>query len=534
MTKRSTATPAGSRVRCASYTRKSAEEGLEQSYNSLDAQRDACEAYVMSQAGEGWSAIQTHYDDGGFSGGTMERPGLKRLLSDIAAKRVDVVVVYKVDRLTRSLTDFARIVEIFDASSVSFVSVTQAFNTTSSMGRLTLNVLLSFAQFEREVTGERIRDKIAASKRRGMWMGGIPPLGYRAENRLLLVDEAEASTVRHIYNRYLALGSVRLVREELEGQGIRSPGRRTGKPEPFARGALYHLLSNRLYLGEIVHKGTSHTGLHEAIVDRQLFDAVGAIIASKKRARWTLPDGAARAPLTGLIFDEGGLPMSPVFTRNRHGRIYRYYVSAGFQTGTLASGQGGTRVTAPMIEALVVDRVQKVIPSTDEATLLQHVTRVEIGEGDIILTLKPSGRVQFGQIQAPETVRRTEEGAIVITVPGQIRRWRGRSVIARPDLKPMSGVRIDRTMIRGLARAHQFLNDVKAVPARPIAELAAIRKTREPYFRRLAQLAFLAPDIQQAILDGRQPASLCLERLMKKPIPLEWSAQRHELGFIVR
>jgi len=268
-----------SRIRCAVYTRKSSEEGLEQSFNSLHAQREACESYILSQRHEGWQLIPTGYDDGGFSGGTMERPALKKLMADIAAKRIDTVVVYKVDRLTRSLMDFARIVEQFDKQGISFVSVTQQFNTTTSMGRLTLNVLLSFAQFEREVTGERIRDKIAASKKKGMWMGGVVPIGYDLQDRHLLLHPEDAEQVRNIYRLYIEAGSVYKLQQVLEQKGIRSKKRvsRTGRASgglPISRGALYELLQNRIYLGEITHKGISYPGKQPAIIDQKLWDQV--------------------------------------------------------------------------------------------------------------------------------------------------------------------------------------------------------------------------------------------------------------------
>jgi site-specific DNA recombinase len=278
------------RVRCAIYTRKSSEEGLAQEFNSLQAQREACEAFINSQRHEGWGCLTARYDDGGFSGATMDRPALRRLLADITAGRVDTIVVYKIDRLTRSLADLAKIVEILDANGASFVSVTQQFNTTTSMGRLTLNVLLSFAQFEREVIGERIRDKIAASKQKGMWMGGVPPLGYEAQDGKLLVIESEAEIVCDIFRRYVALGSVRLLKDELEAQGIKSKswttvsGRRVGG-KPFSRGALYHVLQNRLYRGEIVHKGQFHPGEHTPIIDQLLWDAVQAQLAARSAER---------------------------------------------------------------------------------------------------------------------------------------------------------------------------------------------------------------------------------------------------------
>src|SRR6266436_6469913 len=276
----------GGRRRCAIYTRKSSEEGLEQEFNSLHAQREACEAFIKSQAGEGWRLVRTHYDDGGLSGATMERPALQRLMADIDNRLVDAVVVYKVDRLTRSLADFAKMVEVFDARGVSFVAVTQQFNTTTSMGRLTLNVLLSFAQFEREVTGERIRDKIAASKQKGMWMGGLVPIGYDVIDRRLQVNQTEAETVREIFRRYLELGSVRLLMEDLNHRGIRSKvrvasnGKRSGG-NLFFRGALYTLLSNPIFIGEIRHKGVHHSGLHESIVDRELWNATQLLLRSQ-------------------------------------------------------------------------------------------------------------------------------------------------------------------------------------------------------------------------------------------------------------
>jgi len=295
-------------VRCAIYSRKSSEEGLEQEFNSLQAQREACEAFITSQRHEGWACLPKAYDDGGFSGATTDRPALQRLLADIAAGRVDIVVVYKIDRLTRSLTDFAKIVEILDARDASFVSVTQQFNTTTSMGRLTLNILLSFVQFEREVIGERIRDKIAASKRKGMWMGGVPPLGYRVRDRRLVIVDGEAEIVRTIFRRYAELGSVRLLKEEHEARGIRSKswtsasGRLIGG-KPFSRGALYLMLQNRLYRGEIVHKGRSHPGEHPPIIDQPLWNTVQEQLAVWPRMK----DARLGKPL----IDQLGLAIAP-------------------------------------------------------------------------------------------------------------------------------------------------------------------------------------------------------------------------------
>ena len=309
-------------VRCAVYTRKSSEEGLEQEFNSLDAQREACEAYIRSQKSAGWVALPEMYDDGGISGGTMDRPALQRLLTDIGAGRVDTVVVYKVDRLTRSLNDFAKIVDAFDSKGVSFVSVTQQFNTTNSMGRLTLNMLLSFAQFEREVTGERIRDKIAASKRKGMWMGGLPPLGYDVADRKLVVNANEADLVRHIFRRYADLKSVRALKEDLDAAGIVSKARldRFRHPSgslPIDRGALYHMLENRLYRGEIVHKNTSYPGLHDAIIDEMLWDEVQAGLVENRVERTTRSTAVDPSLLAGLVYDDSGEGMSPTHANKK-------------------------------------------------------------------------------------------------------------------------------------------------------------------------------------------------------------------------
>ena len=333
---------------CAIYTRKSSEEGLEQNFNSLHAQRQACEAFVRSQAGEGWRLIKTPYDDGGFSGGTMDRPALKALLAHIKEKRIDVVVVYKVDRLSRSLADFAKMVEIFDAHGVSFVAVTQQFNTTTSMGRLTLNVLLSFAQFEREVTGERIRDKIAASKQKGMWMGGVPPLGYDLRARRLVMNEAEAGTVRLIFRFYLELQTVRRVKEELDRRSITSKqwvsrGNVRHGGFAFGRGALYHLLANPIYLGEIRHKGVTYPGQHEAIIERATWQRVQGMLSKKAahlRGR-TIRKGAAL--LMGKLFDESGEPLYSGWAKKGR-RRYHYFVSKRLVRGTAKSDDRGWRL----------------------------------------------------------------------------------------------------------------------------------------------------------------------------------------------
>jgi site-specific DNA recombinase len=336
---------ARARIRCAVYTRKSSEEGLEQEFNSLDAQREACEAYIASQRHEGWSVLPALYDDGAYSGGTMDRPALQRILDDIRARKIDVVVVYKVDRLTRSLADFAKIVEVFDAQGVSFVSVTQAFNTTSSMGRLTLNVLLSFAQFEREVTGERIRDKIAASKKKGTWMGGLPSLGYDVKDRKLVINEAEAATVCHIFQRYVELGSVRALRDDLAAAAIASKLRKAADGsqyggQRFSRGALYLMLKNRIYRGEIVHKGKAFPGEHAAIVDEELWSRAQRCLEDNRVERRKDVDERGQSLLTGILFDAQGEPMSPTHAVKK-GTRYRYYISRRLIIGAGADRSQG-------------------------------------------------------------------------------------------------------------------------------------------------------------------------------------------------
>ena len=351
------------RVRCAIYTCKSSEEGLDQEFNSLQAQREACEAFINSQRHEGWVCLRTGYDDGGFSGATMERPALQRLLADVAAGQVDTIVVYKIDRLTRSLADFAKTVEILDARRASFVSVTQQFNTTTSMGRLTLNVLLSFAQFEREVIGERIRDKISASKKKGMWMGGVPPLGYRVQDRKLVIIDSEAEIVRSIFGRYAELDSARLLKAELEARGINSKswtsaaGRVIGG-KPFSRGALYLILQNRTYLGEIVHNGQSHPGEHAPIIDQPLWDVAQAQLAANTAERNFGTRTRQPSLLTGMLFDADDNQMTPSHAVKK-GTRYRYYVSRPLITKDRSDGSAGLRLPAEAIEQLLTGRVRQ-------------------------------------------------------------------------------------------------------------------------------------------------------------------------------
>jgi DNA invertase Pin-like site-specific DNA recombinase len=367
-------------IPCAIYTRKSSEEGLEQHFNSLDAQREACEAFILSQKAEGWFALPNPYDDGGFSGGNMERPGLQQLMRDIASKKVRIVVVYKVDRLTRSLADFAKLVEVFDAHGVSFVSVTQQFNTTSSMGRLTLNVLLSFAQFEREVTGERIRDKIAASKARGMWMGGMPPVGYAVKDKALIIEESSASLVREIYRRYLDCGNVRTLKSEIDRLGWVTPARisrRQGQSggRPLSRGHLYRILSNPIYIGKVAHRGQVHVGQHPAIVDMAVWEAVQAMLGVNRSGHKTRTTAAEPALLAGLLVDETGERLTSTHSRknisnassnsdhasgneqSRKARRYRYYVSRSLMQTGKTDVPDAIRIPAQELEQVVLTRL---------------------------------------------------------------------------------------------------------------------------------------------------------------------------------
>ncbi len=387
------------KLRCAVYTRKSTEEGLSQAFNSLDAQREACEAYVLSQRAEGWVLVRDRYDDGGFSGGTLERPALKRLMADVEDGLVDVVVCYKIDRLSRSLADFAKMVEVFDRCGVTFVSVTQAFSTTTSMGRLTLNVLLSFAQFEREVTAERIRDKVAASRRKGIWMGGTVPLGYEAKNRRLVQHPEEAGIVRMIFRRFAEVGSATVLARQLREEGVV-----TKRGRPMDKQRVYAILNNRTYLGEAVHKGVSHPGEHEAIVDRETWDRVHAILAESPRHRAARTRAQTPALLKGLLFGPGGEAFSPTHTR-KNGRLYRYYVSqAVIRRGAGACPVG--RVPAGEVEAAVVDQLRavfrrpEVIVGTWKAALERDPDVTEAEVRDALRALDPAWEELFPAEQA--------------------------------------------------------------------------------------------------------------------------------------
>ena len=550
--------------RCAIYTRKSSEEGLEQDFNSLQAQREACEAYIRSQRHEGWRLIEAAYDDGGISGATMERPGLQRLLAEIGSNRVDTVVVYKVDRLTRSLADFAKMVELFDAHGVSFVAVTQQFNTTTSMGRLTLNVLLSFAQFEREVTGERIRDKIAASKKKGMWMGGNVPLGYDARDRKLLINPGEAGTVRRIFQRYVALGSVRRLKEELDRDGIKSKPRagKRGQPcsgRPFSRGALYQLLSNPLYVGEIRHKGVCHPGQHEPILDRKLWERAQRRLRENGSAPRPRRAKVDASPLAGKLFDESGERLTPTHAI-KNGRRYRYYVSRRLVTGTAREGQPGWRLPAREIEHAVAVGASEIVRDRDAlvaairaagvpsrqipvalkiaaglpenlrseteapAAIAALVDRVELRRDAIDLVLSMDFLIAEKE-RSPDTPRL----AISRTIPMHLRQ-RGREMRLIIDGAAVPELKRDMGLIRVVARAARWFEDLASGHANSLTEIASREGVSGRYVGQILPLVLLAPEIIEAIVAGRQKPQITAKNLIARAghLHLEWSKQAIE------
>jgi site-specific DNA recombinase len=557
------------RVRCAVYTRKSSEEGLEQSFNSLDAQREACESYILSQRHEGWHAVSTRYDDGGFSGGNMERPGLKKLLDDIAAKRVDTVVVYKVDRLTRSLADFAKIVEQFDKQGISFVSVTQQFNTTTSMGRLTLNVLLSFAQFEREVTGERIRDKIAASKRKGMWMGGVVPLGYDLEDRHLVVNPEEASRVKEIFRAYLDEGCVSKLQIYLERNNVRSKKRlsKTGNisgDNSISRGALYSMLQNRIYLGEIKHKDKSFPGQHPAIIDQDLWDRVQLQFKANLQAERTRPRATSTSLLTGLLYDEAGNRFTPSHATKK-GRRYRYYVSQALTQSRSTDPIGPVRLPAEEVEELVLSQLAALLQSASRILDLlqpysldmaetQHVakvareylasqekvrndlrsmvTRIVVQQQKIKLQLSKLALLKtFLTPQRSEEIAATlnaSEDLIILEADAQLRRCGGEVRLLLADTE-QNRARPVPSLVRAVARAHDWMDRILSGEVVNQNALAKETGFDKRYISRILPLAFLAPDITEAILDGKQDPNFSLEKCVDE-IPFEWTLQRTALS----
>ena len=551
------------KIRCAIYTRKSSDEGLDQAFNSLDAQREACAAYIASQRHEGWNALAKPYDDGGLSGGTLDRPALQRLLTDIDAGRIGMVVVYKIDRLTRSLTDFAKLVDRLDVADCSFVSVTQAFNTSTSMGRLTLNVLLSFAQFEREVTAERIRDKIAASKKKGLWMGGALPLGYDRhpdpQRQELIINPNEARIVTTLFEFYDDRACLSAVCSQAARQDLRSKLRtfasgRTSGGGPFSRGQIYYLLRNPVYRGLIRHRDQTYAGKHPAIIDETLWSRVQEkleVAARRPRGKASSgrSNGQAAAPFLGKIRDETGDRLTPTHTI-RHGRRHHYYVSNRLISG--GPDPSGWRLPAKTIERAIVDLIARHIkkhtaaqsllttPDARQASDLTAIAtdliqRFRNGSSDLIADLLDQARIGSGSIRidlnAECLADHLELDAALLSpalfsfeAPFQTRRRGVETKIIAGERTPAP----DPTLIRTLSAAHEWARLLQGGVG--IMEIAARTGHSGAFIRTRAQLAFLAPKLQAAILDGTQPADLTLKRILSAPVPLDWDDQAQRFG----
>ena len=540
-------------VRCAIYTRKSSEEGLEQDFNSLDAQREACAAYVLSQASEGWQLIPDHYDDGGISGGTLERPALKRLLADVADGKIDIVVVYKVDRLTRSLLDFAKLVDVLDKAETSFVSITQSFNTTTSMGRLTLNMLLSFAQFEREVTAERIRDKIAASKAKGMWMGGTPPLGYKPDGRSLAIADEHAAIVREIYDRYLKLGNVRRLAEQLAVEGIRAPRRQRRSGDTFggvafSRGQLHAILKNPIYAGQIAHKDKVYKGQHEAIISQETWEEVQQRLAKHVQGTRT-HRAATNALLAGKIVDAQGEPLISAHACKGTVR-YRYYVSrAAHHQG----GSDGTRLPAREIEGLVIQRVAallgdpikliaqlqlEVTPSriaalrqrcaelthdgSHKRDLVHVVRQIRVAEQQVEVDIDTAVVAQELGVprlaNAPSTLSLIEH--VRLTRTGRVLR-----LIDQDGHAPSCASVPEESLIKLVLTARRWWQAL-AGSSLNIKALAKQEGVTASWMTRVLRLAFLSPAVVEAIITGNLKAGISGSALLAPDgIPACWQEQ---------
>ena len=563
-----------SRVRCAIYTRKSSEEGLEQSFNSLQAQREACEAYIASQRHEGWQVIAKQYDDGGFSGGNMNRPALKQLLEDIAARQVDTVVVYKVDRLTRSLTDFAKIIEVFDQKGVSFVSVTQQFNTTSSMGRLTLNVLLSFAQFEREVTGERIRDKIAASKKKGMWMGGVAPLGYDVRDRQLIVNPQEAKLVQEIFTQYLSLGSVAALKQYLDRKKLRTKVRTSASGHGFggkaySRGGLYKLLNNEVYTGRIAHRGESHEGQQQAIIEPETWEKVKALLAANNQGHRKRGSRVTPSVLAGLVFDAEGNRYTPTHAVKK-GRRYRYYTSqAVIQKRRKASYLD--RIPAKELEQLVYSRIQALLSSPQEIAAVFTESRLLTNDlGRLIVAAQAMGekwseltsqkaaellrgvvkrvvlrgseieieidldalasRLLQGSNASGDDGHAQERGNHLMTLKGSFtlarRRGELRLVLPGSHVDPSKSTS---SLLKAIVTAHGWRQRIIAGEIYSIEQLASQADLSPRYASRILRIAALSPHWVDAVIRQVQSVDCPLGKFVER-LPLDWVAQNSNLG----
>jgi site-specific DNA recombinase len=530
-------------VRCAIYTRVSTDQGLDQEFNSLDAQYEASSAYIKSQAHAGWTLIKQRYDDGGYSGGSTDRPDLQRLLDDIRARKIDVIVVYKVDRLTRSLADFAKLVELFDAHGVSFVSVTQQFNTTTSMGRLTLNVLLSFAQFEREVTSERIRDKIAASKRRGLWVGGPLPLGYEMKDGKIAVVEGEAEQVRLIFRRYLELRGVNALVRDLRERNIRTKAKlladgTTRGGIPFERGTLFYLLRNRFYIGEVSYKGDILPGEQPPIMDRALFDAV----QQKLTDQWTTKS-SVRNPndhlLTRLLFDDAGHRMVPTHA-TKAGIRYRYYVSLPCLHGEAGTAKAGSiaRVPAADIEDVVVkslnehlitQREKPVSATTGHSAIAELIARIDVHKDRLAIQLR--SRENPGTIEHANDIEPTDDRLLFI--PWQkppSKRFREILLphgVSRNEVRPERPERRLR-LIKAIAKGRRWLDEIVSGSVIDAEQIAVREQSSVRHVNMTISLAFLAPDLVRAAVEGRLPRGINIERL--RDAPAEWSRQFELLG----
>ena len=504
-------------LRCAIYTRKSTEHGLELEFNSLDAQRDACEAYIKSQASQGWKALPQHYDDPAYSGGNLDRPALKKLLTDIEAGRIDVVVVYKIDRLTRSLADFAKLVEAFDARSISFVAVTQQFNTTTSMGRLTLNVLLSFAQFERELSSERVRDKIAASRRKGKWTGGTVPRGYDGKDKKLVINKSEAETVRAIFRLYLEVKSFSKLVAELDRRGIVTKQRNTKVAKynggiPFTYGPLAYFLKNRVYLGEVHHGGKWFEGEHEALIDRATFDRVQKLLVTKSSGR-KAKRSESGSLLQGKLYDDRGNLMSPSFS-NKNGVRYRFYVSSALLRGRKATAGSVRRVPAAEIECAVLAALkthQGRTGSDNGPDLIKMLERVVVARNQLLATISgPGGATDVNGTSAQIKIAWSPKTRDTATVM---------------DNEDAHEIKHNESLVRSIVRAQAWVRSLEDGTFESIEALAEANRIHPKLVRQALRLAFLSPPVASAILEGRQPASLSLARIPKL-LPLAWTGHQ--------